>query len=116
MRNMGGITSLLGKIPGMGQLSQAAKNSVDDNMFIKMESMINSMTIQERRFPAVIKGSRKRRIAMGSGTDVQDVNRLLKQFLQMQKMMKRLKGGGMMKMMGQLKGLQNMLPGNFKGF
>jgi signal recognition particle subunit SRP54 len=75
-----------------------------------MEAMINSMTPKERRFPALIKGSHKRRIAAGSGTQIQDVNRLLKQFLQMQKMMKKLKGGGMMKMVGRLK---NMMPGNF---
>ena len=63
------------------------------------------MTPQERRFPAIIKGSRKRRIAAGSGTQVQDVNRLLKQFTQMQKMMKKMKGGGMQKMMRGLGGM-----------
>jgi signal recognition particle subunit SRP54 len=105
MRKMGGVTSLLGKMPGMGQISDVAKNSIDDKMFIKMEAIINSMTPKERRFPANIKGSHKRRIAMGSGTQVQDINRLLKQFMQMQKMMKKLKGGGMMKMMQKLKGL-----------
>lgn len=108
MRNMGGVTSLLGKIPGMGQLPAAAKN-IDDKMFIKMEAIINSMTPKERRFPALIKGSHKRRISLGSGTDVQDINRLLKQFLQMQKMMKKLKGGGMLKMMQKLK---NIMPGD----
>lgn len=108
MRNMGGITSLLGKIPGMGQLPAAAKNNIDEKMFVKMEAIINSMTFKERRFPANIKGSHKRRIAMGSGTQIQDVNRLLKQFLQMQKMMKKLKGGGLMKMMDRLK---NVMPG-----
>ncbi|MDS4042181.1 MAG: signal recognition particle protein, partial [Candidatus Competibacter sp.] len=69
--------------------------------------IINSMTPQERRFPDVIKGSRKRRIAAGSGTQIQDVNRLLKQFDQAQKMMKKMKGGGLMKMM---RGLQGKLP------
>jgi signal recognition particle subunit SRP54 len=108
MRNMGGITSLLGKIPGMSQLPAAAKG-VDEKMFVKMEAIINSMTPKERRFPAIIKGSHKRRISMGSGTEIQDINRLLKQFLQMQKMMKKLKGGGMMKMMQKLKGV---LPGD----
>jgi signal recognition particle subunit SRP54 len=103
MRNMGGITSLLSKIPGMSQLPAAAKNSIDEKMFIKMEAMINSMTPKERRFPALIKGSQKRRIALGSGTQIQDVNRLLKQFLQMQKMLKKLKGGAMGKMMQRLK-------------
>jgi signal recognition particle subunit SRP54 len=103
MRNMGGLTSLLGKIPGMSQLPQAAKNGLDEKMFVKMEAIINSMTRKERRFPANLKGSHKRRIAMGSGTQIQDVNKLLKQFLQMQKMMKKLKGGGMAKMMQRLK-------------
>jgi signal recognition particle subunit SRP54 len=71
----------------------------------RLIAMINSMTPGERAFPAVIKGSRKRRIAAGSGTQVQEVNRLLKQFTQMQKMMKKMKGkGGMAKLMGQLKG------------
>jgi signal recognition particle subunit SRP54 len=105
MRSMGGITSLLSKIPGMSQLPATARDSIDDKMFIKMEAIINSMTPKERRFPAIIKGSQKRRIAMGSGTQIQDVNRLLKQFLQMQKMLKKLKGGAMGKMMQRLKNL-----------
>ena len=109
MRNMGGITSLLGKIPGMNQIPAAAKNNIDEKMFVKMEAIINSMTPKERRFPAIIKGSHKRRISKGSGNDIQDINRLLKQFLQMQKMLKKLKGGGMMKMMQRLK---NMMPGD----
>jgi signal recognition particle subunit SRP54 len=70
-----------------------------------MEAIINSMTPKERRFPANIKGSHKRRIAVGSGTEIQDINKLLKQFMQMQKMMKKLKGGGMAKMMQRLKGI-----------
>jgi signal recognition particle subunit SRP54 len=74
-----------------------------------MIAVINSMTPQERQFPAVIKGSRKRRIAAGSGTQVQDVNRLLKQFMQMQKMMKKMKKGGMKKLMrGMPKGFPGM--------
>lgn len=105
LKNMGGISSLLGKLPGMGAVPKAAKNMVNDEMFVKMEAIINSMTLKERRFPAIIKGSRKRRIAAGSGTQVQDINKLLKQFLQMQKMMKKLKGGKMMKMMQGLEGM-----------
>jgi len=69
-----------------------------------MEAMINSMTLQERRFPEVIKASRKRRIAAGAGVQVQEVNRLLKQFAQMKKMMKQMSKGGMSKMMRNLKG------------
>jgi signal recognition particle subunit SRP54 len=103
LKKMGGISSILGKLPGIGgMLPKAAKNMINDQMFIKMEAIINSMTPQERYFPAVIKGSRKRRIAAGSGTDVQDVNRLLKQFTQMQKMMKRLKGGKMLNMLQKM--------------
>jgi len=109
MQNMGGIASLMDKLPGMANVPDAVKNKVDDKQFKRLEAMINSMTPQERRFPQVIKGSRKRRIAAGSGTQVQDVNRLLKQFTQMQKMMKKMKGGGMAKMMRGLKG--KMPPG-----
>ncbi len=74
-----------------------------------MEAIINSMTLRERQRPDIIKGSRKRRIAAGSGTEVQEVNRLLKQFTQMQKMMKKFKKGGMAKMMRAMKG--RMPPG-----
>jgi signal recognition particle subunit SRP54 len=103
LKKLGGISSILGKLPGMGNmLPKKAKNMINDQMFIKMEAIINSMTPQERYFPAVIKGSRKRRIAAGSGTDVQDVNRMLKQFTQMQKMMKRLKGGKMLNMLQKM--------------
>jgi signal recognition particle subunit SRP54 len=102
LRNMGGITNLISKLPGMGNLQ--IKKQIDDKMFVKMESIINSMTLKERHFPALIKGSRKKRIADGSGTQVQDVNKLLKQFEQMQKMMKRFKGGRMAQMMQQMSG------------
>jgi signal recognition particle subunit SRP54 len=108
MQNMGGIAALMDKMPGMGQMGAAAKN-VDEKQFKRLEAIISSMTMKERQHPAIIKGSRKRRIAAGSGTQVQDVNRLLKQFTQMQKMMKKMKGGGMAKMMRGLKG--KMPPG-----
>ncbi|WP_455366814.1 signal recognition particle protein [Kaarinaea lacus] len=109
MQNMGGIAGLIDKMPGMSGMTQAMKNQVDDKQFKRLEAMINSMTPQERRFPKVINGSRKKRIAMGSGTQVQDVNRLLKQFTQMQKMMKKMSKGGMKKMMRAMKG--RMPPG-----
>jgi len=110
MRNMGGISSLLDKLPGTDQLPEHARSRINDSEFVKFEAMINSMTVQERRFPALIKGSRKRRIAAGSGTRIQDVNRLLKQFAQMQKMMKRVRRkGGLGRMMQGLPG--NALPG-----
>jgi signal recognition particle subunit SRP54 len=104
MSNMGGMRNLLDKLPGMGELPEQVKNQVNDKEMGRLIAIINSMTPQERRFPAVIKGSRKRRIATGSGTQVQDVNKLLKQFTQMQKMMKKMKGGGMKKMLRSLGG------------
>jgi len=105
MRNMGGITGLLSKLPGIASLPAQAKNVISDSMFSKMEAMINSMTLRERRFPAIIKGSHKQRIARGSGTQVQDVNRMLRQFEQMQKMMQRFKSGKMTEMMKRLQGM-----------
>lgn len=107
MMNMGGVASLLDKLPGMGDIPDAVKNQVSDRDFRRMVAIINSMTPQERRCPDIIKGSRRRRIAAGSGTEVQDVNRLLKQFTQMQKMMKRMSKGGFAKM---LRGLKGRLP------
>lgn len=108
MNKLGGVASLLDKLPGAATLPSQLKNTVNDKMFGQVVAIINSMTPQERRFPDIIRGSRKRRISAGSGTQVQDVNRLLKQFLQMQKMMKKMSGrGGMMRMLGQMK---NMLP------
>jgi signal recognition particle subunit SRP54 len=108
MSKMGGLTSLMDKLPGMGQLPDSVKNQANDKELVKMEAMINSMTPKERRRPELIKGSRKKRIATGSGTQIQDVNRLLKQFSQMQKMMKKMgQKGGMAKMM---RGLGGKLP------
>lgn len=115
MRGLGGMASIMDKLPGMGSLPANVNTQVGDEQFIKLESIINSMTPHERRMPAVINGSRKRRIAAGSGTQIQDVNRLLKQFKQMQKMMKKLSGkGGMKKMMRGLGGMGDggMPPGS----
>lgn len=109
MRNMGGMVGLMDKLPGMGNMSAQLKDQANDKQFTQMEAIINSMTPGERARPDVIKGSRKRRIAAGSGTQIQDVNRLLKQFTQMQKMMKKMSGGGMKKMMRNMKGM--MPPG-----
>ena len=110
LQNMGGVGALMDKLPGMSNVPEAAKNQVNDKEFGKLEAIINSMTPHERKRPDVIKGSRKKRIAMGSGTQVQDVNRLLKQFTQMQKMMKKMSKGGMGKMMRGLGGLKGKLP------
>jgi signal recognition particle subunit SRP54 len=107
MRNMGGMMSMMDKMPGMGNMTAKIKDSANDKQFTQMEAIINSMTPSERQRPDVIKGSRKRRIAMGSGTQIQDVNKMLKQFMQMQKMMKKMSGGGMKKMM---RGMGGMMP------
>lgn len=111
MRSMGGMGAMLAKLPGAGQLPEHVKAQMDDKITIKMEAIINSMTFKERLNPEIIKGSRKRRIAQGSGTQVQDVNKLLKQFDDMQRMMKKMKGGGMMKMMRNMKGMMGGMGG-----
>jgi len=108
IHRMGGITGLMGKLPGMGQMANQVDPAVAEKEFKRMEAIINSMTPQERRHPSIIKGSRKRRIAKGAGVQVQDVNRLLKQFEQMQKMMKKLSKGGMKNLM---RGLGGKMPG-----
>jgi signal recognition particle subunit SRP54 len=110
MKNMGGVGNLLDKLPGMGQMAQVAQQQVNDKSLGQMEAMISSMTKKERQFPDSINNSRKRRIASGSGTQIQDINRLLKQHKQMQKMMKKFtKKGGMANMMRGMKGM--MPPG-----
>ncbi|MES2770697.1 MAG: signal recognition particle protein [Pseudomonadota bacterium] len=112
MRQMGGMSALLDKLPA--QFAQAASQmpnaipGAEDKSIARIEGIINSMTPLERRQPELIKASRKRRIASGSGVQVQEVNRLLKQFEQMQKMMKQLSKGGMGKLM---RGMKGMLPG-----
>ncbi|MGB1882652.1 MAG: signal recognition particle protein, partial [Gammaproteobacteria bacterium] len=111
MNNMGGMSNLLGKLPGMSDLPDAVKDKVNDKEFVRLAAIIDSMTPHERQFPAVIKASRKKRIAAGSGTQVQDVNRLLKQFTQMQKMMKKMsKKGGMKNLM---RGMRGQMPPGF---
>jgi len=106
---MGGMGGMMDKMPGMGKMAQVAQDGAGDKEVNRMVAIINSMTPQERRFPAVIKGSRKKRIAAGAGMQIQDVNRLLKQHKQMSKMMKKFKGGGLKKMMRGMKG--QMPPG-----
>jgi signal recognition particle subunit SRP54 len=113
MKNMGGMMGMLDKMPGMGQLAQAADATKAEKGMGQMEVIINSMTQAERRNPDIISGSRKKRIASGSGTQIQDINRLLKQHKQMSKMMKKFSGkGGMTKMM---RGMKGMLPPGMGG-
>ena len=107
MANMGGLSSMLDKLPGMGQLPASAQAQLDDGQFKRMGVIIDSMTVKERRFPDLLNGSRKQRIAAGSGTQIADINRLLKQHKQMQKMMKKVgKKGGMQKMMRGMQGMK----------
>lgn len=106
MKNMGSLSSIMDKLPA--QFQQAASGANMDHaekQMRRMEGMINSMTPLERAKPELIKASRKRRIAAGAGVQVQELNRMLNQFEQMQSMMKKLKGGGMMKMLRGLKGI-----------
>ena len=107
MKKMGGVASLMDKLPA--QMAQAAQNpAMGDSQLRRVEGIINSMTPSERAKPEIIKASRKRRIATGAGVTVQEVNRLLSQFEQTQKMMKMMAKGGMQKM---LRGLQGRIPG-----
>ena len=104
MESMGGIGSMVEKLPGMGNLPRGTLDRAKGGESRHVIAIINSMTLQERQFPALIKASRKKRIASGSGVQVQEVNRLLKQFQQMQKMMKKMKGGkNMARMMAGMK-------------
>ena len=112
MKNMGGMAGMMDKLPGMGQVPDAVKNQVNDKATNQMEAIICSMTKKERAKPEIIKGGRKRRIAAGSGSQIQDVNKLLKQFTQMQKMMKKMSGkGGMRKMMSGMQGMMGGMGG-----
>ncbi len=111
MQNMGGLGGLVDKLPGMGNIPDQVKSQVNDVQTRQMIAIINSMTPQERRFPDVIRGSRKKRIAMGSGTQIQAVNRLLKQHSQMARMMKKMGKGGMARMMRKVGKLGGQMPG-----
>jgi len=113
MSKMGGVASLLDKLPGISGLPGNLKDKVNDKTFTQVTAIINSMTPRERRYPDLIRGGRKIRIAKGSGTQIQEVNKVLKQFYMMQKMMKKMGNkAGMFKMM---KNLKHMLPGGFPG-
>jgi len=108
IHNMGGVMGIMSKLPGINQLPPHVKEQLNDKKLVEIEAIINSMTPKERRFPDSIRNSQKRRIALGSGTSIQAINQLLKQFLQMQKMMKKMsKKGGIMKLM---RGMQGKFP------
>ncbi len=123
MQSMGGIGALMDKLPGMGQVSEGLKNQVTGKEVPRMIAMINSMTKKERRHPALLNGSRRARIARGSGAQPSDVNRLMKQFMQMEKMMSKFSMGGIKGLMRGMKGAMGRggmggggLGGGFGGF
>jgi signal recognition particle subunit SRP54 len=116
MQNMGGIAGLMDKLPGMAQVPDHVKSQVTGKEVPRMVAIINSMTRKERRNPAILNGSRRARIARGSGTTPADVNRLLKQYDQMESMMRKLSQGGMKGLMRGMKGLMGGgFPGRFPG-
>jgi signal recognition particle subunit SRP54 len=109
MKKMGGVSALLDKLPAqLQQAAASAQGQMDDRAIRRIEGIINSMTAAERAKPEILKASRKRRIAAGAGVQVQEVNRLLAQFEQTQKMMKQFSKGGMAKMM---RGMRGLMPG-----
>jgi signal recognition particle subunit SRP54 len=115
MKQMGGLSSLMDKLPSQLTAKAGAVNfDKAEKDILKKQGIIHSMTPKERTKPDLIKATRKRRIAAGAGVQVQDVNRLLNEFGQMQDMMKKMRGGGLMKMMKKLGGMKGM-PGGFPG-
>jgi signal recognition particle subunit SRP54 len=108
MQSMGGLSGLMDKLPGMGQIPDAVKAQVTGKEVPRMVAIINSMTKKERRNPALLNGSRRARIAKGSGLTPADVNKLMKQFQQMEKMMSKMGRGGMK---GLMRGMQGMMGG-----
>ncbi len=110
MERMGGMAGVLDKLPGMNELPASARAQLQNHDTRRLVAIINSMTPQERHFPDTIRGSRKRRIASGSGTGVPEVNRLLKQFAQAQRMMKQMGKGGLKRMLAGMKGKMPGMP------
>jgi signal recognition particle subunit SRP54 len=114
MVSMGGMASLMDKLPGMGAMSEQVKSKVNDKEVHRMIAIINSMTKKERRHPDLLNGSRRARVARGSGMQPADVNRLLKQYQQMEKMMSKLGSGGVKGLMRQMKGAMRGMGGGFQ--
>ncbi|HEY4294242.1 signal recognition particle protein [Luteibacter sp.] len=111
MNNMGGLAGLMDKLPGMGSIPDSVKSKVNDNELKRMVAIIGSMTKKERRHPDLLNGSRKARVARGSGTQPADVNRLLKQYMQMEKMMSKLSKGGSKGLLRQMRGAMKGMGG-----
>jgi signal recognition particle subunit SRP54 len=114
IKRMGPLESVLGMIPGLGSIKELAQNRPDDKQLARVEAIISSMTPQERKNDSIINGSRRKRIASGSGTKVEDVNRLLTQFAEMRKVMKMINQGGPAALR-QAKGLPKLAQGQ-QGF
>ncbi|MDX8392271.1 MAG: signal recognition particle protein [Mariprofundaceae bacterium] len=114
MQKMGGMQSMLKMLPGV-KLPAAALEQMDDKPTRRMQAMVSSMTPKERRYPKLMNGSRKKRVAAGSGTTIQELNQMLKQFTQMQKMMKKMKGAKGKRMMAQMAGKLGGLGGGLGG-
>ena len=112
MQNMGGLAGLMDKLPGMAQVPDHVKSQVTGKEVPRMVAIINSMTRKERRNPALLNGSRRARVAKGSGTTPAQVNQMLKQFQQMEKMMSKLSAGGIK---GMMRGMKGMMGGGFPG-
>ena len=109
MQKLGGIKGILSMMPGIRKAKKAIENSnIEDKTFLRMSAIISSMTKKEKKNPKIINGSRKKRIANGSGVDIQDVNRLLKQFRNMQSMMKNMSKHG-------IDGIEKMMSNNLAG-
>jgi signal recognition particle subunit SRP54 len=109
VKQMGPIGQIMQMIPGAGQMAGAAQQAVDEGHLARIEAIIDSMTADERRRPEIIKASRRRRIALGSGTTTADVNRLLKQFAEMQKLMRQISGGRIPNLGGMGGGLRGLI-------
>ncbi|MCX7514286.1 signal recognition particle protein [Frateuria sp. STR12] len=116
MNNMGGLAGLMDKLPGMASIPDSVKSKVNDNEIKRMVAIIGSMTKKERRHPDLLNGSRRARVARGSGTQPADVNRLLKQYMQMEKMMSKLSKGGTKGLMRQMRGAMKGMGGMGGGF
>ena len=112
MQNMGGLHGLMDKLPGMGQVPDTVKNQLTGKEVPRLIAIINSMTRKERRNPALLNGSRRARIARGAGLTPADVNKLMKQYQQMEKMMSKLSAGGMK---GLMRGMKGMMGGAGRG-
>ncbi|MFM8331921.1 MAG: signal recognition particle protein [Candidatus Methylumidiphilus sp.] len=107
LKSMGGVMAMLDKLPGVATMPQHVKDKIDEKELFRQLTMIDSMTIKERQAPEILNGSRKNRIAKGSGTDVTEINKMLKQFEQMQKMMKKFKKGG--NLAGMMRGVKSAM-------